>query len=331
LSAGQIQLGGANGLTNAYVNAGCAGAGPCVSGSTGSLQAGTEQNYDNVLFSGATNGANTPKPYSTYSQTTAAAGTLTDAANGVTFSMINDGVANGASKNFWNLPDINTTPNAVNTMVIPVGVFGVSSVFTLIQDELATAGPKRDLSLIFNFGSTANASTVDSVLVKAVNSQNNATASGQVRNAVDCTTPPCGGVASPANGPLANSSAPATYKPTNAATALGSGVTVLTNNLYSFNYTNATGSYAGTTGAVNLDDQGFFFNNLSLAALGSGDTNLDTYLVSIEILEPGIDGVGGVGLSAITLNTSPVPEPATVLLFVAGLGAIALARFRRTA
>src|SRR5580658_7712258 len=92
-SAGQIQIGGVNGLSTAYITApntiagqnttGCAGGGTCVNGSAGAY---TEQNYDNVFFDGATNSGTPPTPYATCSQTTGEQGTLTDAVNNIKFS-----------------------------------------------------------------------------------------------------------------------------------------------------------------------------------------------------------------------------------------------------
>ena len=58
VSAGQIQLGGTNGLTNGYITGGCSGT-SCVGGS---IATGTEQNYDTVLFSGAKNNGVAPTP-----------------------------------------------------------------------------------------------------------------------------------------------------------------------------------------------------------------------------------------------------------------------------
>jgi hypothetical protein len=321
--AGQIQIGGTNGLTSSYISSGCSGTPPCVAGSLGTLSAATEGSYDAVLFSGAHNGATTPTPPT---------GTVTDTTNFVTFSLINDGAGN----NVWSLPDV-VDPNP-NTMTVPVGVFGVTDVYTMINDELASGGltaansPYRDLTLVFNFGTTSNATTTESVLVKPINSGNSptASASGEVRNAVNCTTPPtsCGVVASPASGPLATTSSVATFVNGTPSSAIG----VQTNNLYSFDYTSASGSYANSPGGtVFLDDQGFLLGDISLAALGAGDTNLNTYLVSVQIREVGVTAAPGeaVGLSAITVLTTP--EPSAALLFLAGLGAIGLARCRRKA
>ncbi|MDP9053676.1 MAG: hypothetical protein M3N93_05155, partial [Acidobacteriota bacterium] len=178
-NAGQIQLGGVNGLTNSYITSGCAGS-SCVAGSTATA---IEQNYDNVLFSGALNTSTSPKPYSTYSTSTANAGTIVDSTNGVTFSMINDGTSEGGSNNVWTLAQASGT---LPTMTIPVGVFGVTDVYTMINTELASAASaNRDVTLFFNFGTTSNASTVQTVTVKLANSNNSTTAGGEVRNAVD--------------------------------------------------------------------------------------------------------------------------------------------------
>lgn len=314
-SAGQIQVGGATGLKSVYITSGtgCAGgAGNCVAGSVGTA---TEQGYDNVLFSGATSnsGATTPLPYSTYSPTASNSGTITDSAAdggaGVTFSMIN----NGAGNNFWDLPS-----SGNGSMTIPIGVFGVTDVWTMLNTVLADAGPTdRDAIVVFNFGTTSNAATTDAVSVKLNNSAP-ATA-GQDENAVNCGSPSaaCGGLSSPSSGPLGSTTI--------------NGVTVDTDTIYSFGFTNATGAYAGATGNVVLDDQGFFFNDLSLATLGVGDTNLNTYLVSITIKEPSLTGNTGEGLalSAITLDTA-TPEPSTILTLLAGLGAIAFGGYRRS-
>jgi hypothetical protein len=316
--AGQIQLGGANGLTSSYIAGGCSGTPPCGAGSLGSLSAATEGSYDGVLFSGANNGGTAPSPPS---------GTVTDPTSFVTFSLINDGVGN----NVWSLPDI--VGSTANTMTIPVGVFGVTDVWTMINDELGSGGlnavnsPYRDLTVVFNFGTTSNATTTESVLVKTLNSGTSPTAAanGQVRNAVNCTgPPPCGGISPPASGPVAPSASMATY----VNGVLSSNIGVQTNNLYSTGYTDASGAYSTSSGGtVSLDDQGFLLGDISLGALGAGDTNLNTYLVSVQIREVGVTGAPGeaVGLSAITVLTTP--EPSTVLLFLAGLGAIGLARY----
>ena len=108
-------------------------------------------------------------------------------------------------------------------------------------------------------------------------------------------------------------------------------LTVLTNDLYTSAYNSATGAYAGGTGSVDLDDQGFLFNNVSLNSLGAGLNNTNTFLVSIGIKESaGTETTNAeLGLSGITVVTTP--EPSTVMLFLGGFGAIGLARLRRRA
>src|ERR1039457_6162094 len=94
-SAGSVQIGGPSGLTGNYINQGAgavcaAGAGNCVTGSTGGW---AEKNYVNALFSATTNGT-PPVPFLGYTQTggeasgltASSAGDATSAA-GVTFAM----------------------------------------------------------------------------------------------------------------------------------------------------------------------------------------------------------------------------------------------------
>jgi len=285
-----------------------AGIGPCVTGSIGANT--SEQNYNTTLFAGAQENGVAGTPYSTYNQTTAEAGTLTDSTNGVTFSMINDSTVSGASENYWSL----TQPNPVSnqTLVIPIGVFAVTDVWTMIDTELVNSGVNAS-RVIFNFGTSSNqTSGLDSITVKLAESLNSSTPSGEAQNSVDCVPPSCNGLA---NGPTLGS-------------ATVSGVNVVTGNVYTSAYNNSSaGSSYGPAGNVVLDDQGFFFNNLALTTgLEAGDTNLNTYLVSITVMETGAIGTSA-ALSAVTLDTAP--EPSTVLMLLSGLGAIGLARFRR--
>jgi hypothetical protein len=96
---------------------------------------------------------------------------------------------------------------------------------------------------------------------------------------------------------------------------------VLTNNLYSFGYTAATGVYSGTSGNVVLDDQGFIFSGSLL------NTAVSSYLVSVKIQDANTGSSTGIGLSAITVDA--VPEPGTILTLLSGLGAVGLAGLRR--
>jgi hypothetical protein len=307
-SAGQIQIGGVNGLTSSYVNSG-----------VGSSGADTEQNYNNVLFAGAQNSGTAPKAYSTYNQTTGEQGTLTDSTNNVTFSMINDGSSGGASNNFWQGTQASCGSSCFTSpeITVPIGTFGVTSVFTMINTELAMASAagdnSKDVALFFNFGTSANqTSGLDTIEVKLLNSFASGGPNDEIQNAVLCS----GSCGSPALASGSTLGGPTTI----------SGVGVVTGNVFESSYNNTPTGY-GSPGNVVLDDQGFFFNGISLSGLGAGDTNLNTYLVSVGVMELGGKIGASTGLSAITVDT--VPEPSTIMLFLTGLGALGLARFRR--
>jgi hypothetical protein len=300
VNAGQIQIGsgvnGVNGLTStAVTGAGCSPGGPC-----------TEKGYVPVLFQNAPAG---PSAGTTFVDSAG------DGGSGVTFARINDGAGN----NFWALP----TGSAASTLTVPVGVFGVTDAWTMINDiesnEVATA---RDINVTFNFGTNANGigGTNFSDLVKLKNS-NAVNANGQVRDALVCTG-------------LCNQSSQVSL-----GGEVSGGVTVVADNVFNSSFTvlcqNPLGvassvvpnSSCGEQGTTYLDDQGFFFNSLNLDAT---HTNLNTFLVSIQVSEVAGSG-GGAGLSAITVDTSAAPEPSTVFLFVAGLGVVGLGRFRKRA
>lgn len=282
-NAGQIQIGGPNGLTTSTVTgAGCSTGGPC-----------TEQGFVPVMFE---NAPVTPP-------VAPAAGFLTDplgdSGSGVKFSKLND------TGNFWDLP----TGTATSTLTIPIGIFGVTDVWTMINDIEGTAA--RDVTVTFNFGTSATVSSfAENVLLTNANA---ASATGQIRNALVC-----------------NTCAESTQVGLSGGTFAG-GVTVVANNVWSQSYSVlcqtsvGSSSSCGAQGTAYLDDQGFFFNGLSV---GAGLTNLNTYLVSVQVKEIARSG-NGVGLSAITVDATP--EPSTVLLFVAGLGVLGLGRLRKRA
>ncbi len=327
-SAGQIEIGGTTGLTNAYITT--------ADGGVGSVDASAayEQNYDNVLFSHATNGV-APVPYVGYTQTGSAAGTMTDkstnavnaeGAGGVTFSMIDEGTTTGNSKNFWYIEE-GAVPSSYIT--VPIGQYGVTDVWTLLNTlEANTLNSNRDVTMLFTFGTTASGGSTDVVTVKLNNSTDSTTPTGNVTNSVDCNpviTNPCGGVSSPSSGPYLSSQP--NFAVTGAAT--GASITIDADNLFQYSYTSATGPYANTTGNLTMDDQGFLFGNLQLGGALAGLTNLDTYLVSVQIKEVGgQDPQAAFGLSAVTVDTV-VPEPSTVALLLAGFGAIGIGSFRR--
>jgi hypothetical protein len=323
-NAGSIEIGGASGLTDAYLTSAgggtacAAGAGQCITGSTGGY---SEENYDSVLFAGATNGT-APVPFSGYTQTTGVGSgkTATSAANstsagGVTFAMVSDGATSNASNNFWE-----SDGNA--TITVPIGIFGVTDVATMLQNVWGSLGG-NDTTVTFNFGSTSNATTgLTSVSVNLADVS--ASGVGELRAGVVCnttTTATCNTTTNPGFIPA-----------TTTANVGGSGVTVDTASVFGatttfggqYVYTSVspnTGFYANTQGHLKLDDQDFVF----------GSTFLNQWLVSVQVTENDGDTSfpSETALSAITVDTA-APEPTTILLFLAGVGGVGLARrFRR--
>jgi len=303
-TAGQIQIGGLNGLTSSYISSGCstnvAGQTCAAGGTSGSV---VESNYDSRLFQNAQPAA---VPYPTYNQSAAATGSLTGTGtydDGVTFSMINDGTGGLGSNNFWQLGSANAT------ITIPIGILDVTSVWTMLNNIWGPQGA-TDTVVTFNFGSSNANTTTSSVVIDLVNAGNSSTPSGQIGAAIDCTTTSTTACLAMSVGSLAGQT-------TNIG---GTGVTVDTDNVVSIAYNSvAAGKYLGTAGFLNLDDQGFQFSSAYAS----------DYLVSIQVKE--LNGTGSASqtaLSAITVE-SPIPEPSTVVLLIAGIGAIGASRLRK--
>jgi len=313
-NAGEIQLGGTNGLTAAYINqtvgagqAACAaGAGGCLAGSTTGF---VERNYDSRLFASATENGTPPTPYGTYNQTAGEVGTLDQ------FAMINDGVALGASANYWN------ATTGLHTIVVPVGIANVTGVQTMLNDLWGGAGAD-DTVVTFDYGTSSNASSFDNVVVVDLQNAPSGTSGssgGEIRSAINCsTTSAC----TYANGDLASSSTPTTT-----LNGGGASLTVTTENLFGPAYNGGITAgtfFAGTTGNTVLDAQDF-----ELAALVAPSAS--EFLVQIQVTELNGSATGSeasqTALSAIDVDT--VPEPSTVMLFLSGLGALGFAKFRK--
>lgn len=317
-NAGSIEIGGASGLTNSYLTtagggAACAaGAGQCITGSTSGY---AEANYDTVLFAGATNGT-APVPFTGYTQTSVASGSTATSAAGTTFAMIAGNTSGNASANFWE-------SEGNSTITVPIGVFDVTDVATMLQNVWGSVGG-NDTTVTFNFGSTSNATSgLTSVVVNLTDTNNNlGSPAGEIRAGVICnttTTATCNSATNPEQSPMAVT--------TNVG---GSGITVDASQVFgapvttTYAYSSVSpnsGFYANTAGHLRLDDQDFIF----------GSTFANEWLVSVQVTENDGDTsfLSATALSAITVD-SAAPEPTTVLLVLAGLGGIGLARrFRR--
>lgn len=322
-NAGSVQIGGPNGITSNYILQGAgavcaAGTGNCVTGSTTGW---VERNYDNILFSGATNnsGATSPVPFTGYTQNggTPSGSTATDTA-GTTYSMLSDGSnGSGSSLNYWGSNGTNQVPVS---MVVPIGLYNVTDLWTMMDNQWGTLGG-NDTTLTFNFGSSSNDTSGDvtSVVVNLLDN-NNTVHNGTMRAALACitvTTATCNATNNPQDTLLQGN--------------VINGVTVNTKVVYnSFNYTaaNPSGLYAGSQGTLKLDDQQFIFGALSQ----------NKWLVSVQVTEnlgntPASVGTTGnlpseTALSAITVDTA-APEPGTVMLFIGGLAGIGFLQYRR--
>lgn len=301
--AGNIEIGGVNGLTASYISSGCAGT-TCVAGSAGSF---TEGNYDMRLFQAASNSTFTP--YSTYNGASGETGTLGTSPQ---FAMINDGAGVNGSNNIWYAA-------GTSAIQVPIGLNAVNSVSMMLNDIWGVAGA-NDTVVTFDFANSSNGSTVDQVIVDLTNSgAGGSSASGQIQSSVDCSSPCSYNSNTFASGPALASSTPT-------ATLNGSGttVTVTTQDLFSTAYSSSniasTSAYAGTSGNINLDALTFTFP----AAITS-----NLYLTEITVADPNVASKGSeTALSAITVNVA-APEPSTVALLFAGLGLLGYAAFRR--
>jgi hypothetical protein len=344
-NAGQFQIGeiagntvgGANsGLTTNYVQgtASCAGAvyqgNTCASTSGQTLNTAGQfsyGNYDARLFAGA---APAPTPFTGYATGTGTAANSTlvntkgtvGTSDDVTFEMVSAGLTGVNSNNYWNALGNNDLIN------IPIGIFGVSDVWTMLNNVWGPAGVSTT-ELVFTFDGASDgsiASSLTTITVDPFNSSNTAGGSGQIRAGVDCVSGTTTFCASYGNGPLASSSTLTGAVKVNNVAQSAINVSVLTNSLLPTTaYTSASGNYASTAGNLNLDAQGFSFGGLY--------ANL--YLVGISVRETGVgnNGVAGgnrlnasqTALSAITVDTfEAVPEPSTWLLFGTAFSAIGL-------
>lgn len=323
-SAGQIQVGagagGVNGLTTSYITVG----GGSPNNACTSL-CNDQNNYDEVLFENLNDAASPGVNYSISSatvnsiqDTNANAQANGNGAAGITFALINDGVSGcasqcGSSNNYWALAG-----NPSNqTLTIPVGIYGVSQVWSMINTDFAGASngspADRSITLFLDFG-TSGGTIEDSVRVNFTNTGNNSTGTGQIQSSVLCTSiAPCNGVTNSNGGPLQS---------TNPTTLTANGVSVgsYADSLFGIKYN-------GTGNVLTLDDQGLNLGTINFPSVG---TNLNTYLVDVRVVEEGNSNyVGEVGaVSALTVVTA-APEPSTVFMFLTGLGALGFARFRR--
>jgi len=240
--------------------------------------------------------------------------TVNDNGTNVTFAMINDAANNTA--NMW--LSSSTTGSVASPIVTTdtivmggLGVFGVSNVWTMLNDQygnLAYNGG-QNTQVTFNF-TTKTGGAVTPLTFTLTNGV-------EIRDAVDCTAGSglgaCQGFGYQNGLDTTND-----YSPTGALNPVN-GPDVSAFNVWTGTYNQGAGNYANTNGTVFLDGQ-----NFSLGSAYASD-----YLTSIQITgtETGSRQSRDI-LSAITIEAN-APEPSTWLLFAIGFGLFSFAKLRR--
>lgn len=298
-SAGQIEIGAGNasgittsGLTTAYIGAGLGGW-------------AEKPVYTTTLFSGVT--SVTSGSLSGVTETSAVGtGTgsslpnyqsgfqqFTDPTNSVKFGMLDD-AANGNNL----LASGNSATTGATSIVVPVNVVGASSAYILLNDYWGVSG--SNYQVVFNYvGGSSDTFSL--------------TAGTNIDDAVECGTAP--------------SDASPTFSGANCTNYIQSTSSPNTDGAFTADYTNTSVNqtpYSGTSGTLDIED--LTFNVSAFSALD---------LANITITEENnLNLSSRLGLSAITVagsSPSSVPEPSTVVLLLAGLGALAFLGHRRKA
>lgn len=325
LNAGQIAIGtgtaGTNGLTAGYINptfnattnptpatssscrgssdavsTGSVGYNGCFVPTTGGGNVFAGNSYSSALFSNAS--PITPPT---------TGGTIT--AGGTTFELVNDSA--NPTRNFW----ITNAGAAASQIVVPVGIYGVSKTWTLLNDYWGGVN-LNNTSVIFTFDDSSNggagANPVKTVRFDLVNGQT-------IRAGVNYSAAAGGsGTAVTNTGVNIATTLSGTYNANSGCATC----TVTAGNAFTStaNYSTASSPYVSTTGGKTvLDYQLFDFG-----------TNFSSdFLVSITIRNALIGTTTGslnsrAALSAITVNQiDAVPEPSTVFLTLSGLALFA--------
>ena len=322
LQAGQIQIGaGSNGLTSSYIASSTTSS---CSGNTNAYSTG-QAGYNGCLA--VTQGPNLVQRnyvatlFQNASGATAPAGTtITDVANGnVTFNRIQGNLATGSTTlaaDFWG-----TSSALTSSIVVPVGIYGVDKAWTMLNDYWGGDGQVGNMIVTFRWDDSSNGTGgVNAAYNEVYNLKNGET----VRSAVACA-----------------SSDPAVCKTNNGAMPISTSLDLLVNHggvTANKVFTDASGNSIGTPAlgtryasqsgiTLQLDNQMFAF----------GTAHLNEFLVSITVTNQITSGYTGAtvgtsnsraALSAVTVN-QVVPEPGTVFLSLAGLGAVGYFRRRK--
>jgi len=328
---GQIQIGGANGLTGSYVTGNCAISNCLQSPAPNGVASTNSTNTALISYTTTLFNSVSPTPnVGTGPLTDSSAQTIAAVGTSVSFNLINDGNSND---NAWQMQGSQAGNQTVD---VPIGLSGIGDVFLMLNDANGVAGPStKDAWVTFDFGASPNSTTgLTSLTVKLLDSNNSTTAAGVLQNALACTSGPSGiGNGCPLNGTSQEDNGPTLTGPvtnlvealatnaslTTAGTSVSDYASVITNQLFSSPYSD------GTTGNSVLDDLGFEFSGSLLSTLTSDGT---PYLVDVRVFDNSSTSTSWDALSAITVIT---PEPSTWLLLLAGVSGIVVYKLRRAA
>ncbi len=299
--AGQIKVGsganGINGLTGTaagqYLNAGTACVGTALaqagfSGCAAPVITGAGQRN----YSTSLFSGSVPNQPGPTGENTALQLTASD---GITYAMINNqsltcNSANDGGCNLWSV-------QGNQSITIPIGIIGVTAAHIMLNDYWGVSG-QQNTNVFLDFNTQSNGS--GTVTTRAFNLVNGT----EIRDATQCTT--------------ANAVGATNTCSTYAASTTSANTLSVFNGSYT-NNTVAASPYFNTGGNFALDALKFTVN--------VGDQNL--WLADIRITNlGGGTNISRTALSAITLEASATPEPATVFVLAGGLITLAFTRRR---
>jgi hypothetical protein len=246
------------------------------------------------------------------------------APNGVAFDMLDEGTAN-ASANAWMS---SSAANNTTSITVPVGIFGVTQAWTMLNDEWGINGMSA-VTVTFNFGSSATSATPGaSIAYTLVEGQT-------IRSAVDCT------------GSTATGSQTTQFFSTNTAgrtgcealaTSIGGTYNANTGSGTVSAFNVATGQYTGdtTTSTIEYNTSGLLYLDAQQYNFGSYSNDYLVNMVITDTSGASLTNINGstaasssrVALSALDVST---PEPSTYALLLSGIGLLAYMRRRRQA
>jgi hypothetical protein len=352
LNAGQIQIGGASGVTTGYflgtTTPTCTGGAisynpgftSCLStasyASTQGSPAAQNTSASNLYGVGTSNTTGWSLKTDSVMFQSAAAGPAVGpitSSSGTVFNLANNGSGSSAIYADYGLNNGAVTPGTYY-LTTPVGIADVSSVSTLLQDFWGSSAATgvgdgatgQSTAVTFEF-STASNGSVSPTFVTAY-----LTNGDDIRDQLSCSAGCTSSLTSLSNdqtGYLATDTLETATGNSLAASLSATPTTVngisevFTPDVYSAAFSGATLATAGgygnvTAGNVQLDEQTFSF----------GAPYASDFLVAVIVDNQMSPYVSKAALNGITV-TQVTPEPSTILLLLTGLGSIGLGAFRR--